>query len=328
MSMANRGKLRRKMVFPVTIVRSSGERQLAHTLDVTEISARLAGLNILLEPGEIVEIQRSGRKGKFQVYWMGSPGTRLEGQAGVRGLDPVKSIWSTQLPPDEADIAADTLHLRQTTPSSRISIVAVAEEEELVCYECNAGATLRAPGAKYPFRVQVKYIHLNGLFVETTSTLLVTTAVTLEMQLEGILIEAAGVVVGSTPRVGMEIRFHKLSAETQRRIVMALQKLKQKAWDEQQVPLPPLPFPASRPAVSSLLDPVLPTDCVDVGRVLVVLCRTLSTDLDGWRATRNIVEIEELRKALAELQEKLAPPAGIDIVEYLASGIPKSGGQA
>src|SRR5262249_13244432 len=111
--MPNRGKLRRKMVFPVTIVRNSGERQLAHTLDVTEISARLAGLNIRLQPGETVELQRGGRKAKFRVYWMGEPGTKLEGQAGIRGLDPAKSIWSIHLPGDEPDISADVLHLRQ-----------------------------------------------------------------------------------------------------------------------------------------------------------------------------------------------------------------------
>src|SRR5215467_6058782 len=176
--MSNRGKLRRKMVFPVTIVRSSGERQLAHTLDVTEISARLAGLNIILQAGEIVEIQRGGRKARFRVYWMGEPGTRLEGQAGIRGMDPVKSIWSVHLPTDEPDIAGDTFHLRQT-PSSATPVVQVSEEQP-VCYECNSGATVRAPGSNYPVRVQVKYIHLNGVFVETTSTLPVNTVVGLE----------------------------------------------------------------------------------------------------------------------------------------------------
>jgi len=42
--MANRGKLRRKMVLPVAVLRATGEeKQLAHTLDVTGISARLGG---------------------------------------------------------------------------------------------------------------------------------------------------------------------------------------------------------------------------------------------------------------------------------------------
>ena len=56
-------------------------------------------------------------------------------------------------------------------------------------------------------------------------------------------------VTGSTPRVGMEISFHKVSQEIQRKIVQALQKLKQKTWDEEQVPLP-----AMIPAGPSLAD--------------------------------------------------------------------------
>src|SRR6516164_7691304 len=76
--MPNRGKLRRKMVLPISIIRRNGEeRQLAHTLDVTEISARLGGLSVQLQPGEIVEIQRGGIRAKFRVYWMGTPGTDL-----------------------------------------------------------------------------------------------------------------------------------------------------------------------------------------------------------------------------------------------------------
>jgi hypothetical protein len=325
--MPNRGKLRRKMVFPVTIVRNSGERQLAHTLDVTEISARLAGLNILLQPGEIVEIQRGGRKAKFRVYWMGGPGTKLEGQAGVRGLDSAKTIWSIHLPTDEPDVSADVLHLRHETPSSQTPVVPASEPEQPVCYECSIGATLRAPGSNYPVRVQVKYIHLNGLFVETTTTLPLNTVVTLEMQVEGVTLETAGVVAVSTGRVGMEISFHKISAETQRRIVLALQKLKQKAWDEQHVPSIPqnlVPAPrAMQPAAPSALPAM---NCVDAGRVLVAICKTLSSDFDAWKSTRTPAEIEELRKAVTELQQRLSPAAAIDIGEYLASGI--RGGQA
>ena len=111
--MSKRGKLRRKVVLPVTVIRRNGEeRQLAHTLDVTEVSARLGGLGGLLEPGEIIEIQRGAVKAKFQVHWMGEPGGMLSGQAGIRGVDPNKSIWGIQLPADEPDLAIDTLELR------------------------------------------------------------------------------------------------------------------------------------------------------------------------------------------------------------------------
>ncbi|HET9283897.1 MAG TPA: PilZ domain-containing protein [Candidatus Angelobacter sp.] len=324
--MSIRDTLRRKMVFPITIIRRNGEeKQLAHTLDVTEISARLGGIGVPLQPGEIIEIQRGGVKAKFRVYWMGAVGTDLEGQAGVRGLDSLKSIWSIHLPADEPDIAIDTFLVRGKPLSSRTS-VATPSEQESVRYTCSAGATLRAPGSNYPVRVQIKNIHLNGLFAETVVTLPLKTVVSLELQLEGIAVETAGVVVSSMPRVGMEISFHRVSPETKRKIVLALQKLKQKTWDEQQVPLPqniPAPRSAS-PAAPS----VMPTNGVDASRALVAICKILSADFDEWKLTRTAVEIEELRKAVTDLQQKLTPAAAIDIGEYLASSVPNRGGQA
>lgn len=327
MSMSNRGKLRRKMVFPVTIIRRNGEeKQLAHTLDVTEISARLGGINAPLLPGEIIEIQRGGVKAKFRVYWMGAVGTDLEGQAGVRGLDSTKSIWSIHLPGDEPDIAVDTLLVRGKTLSSRTPVIAPAEQEQAVRYPCSAGANVRAPGSNYPVRVQVRNLHLHGLFAETVVTLPLKTVVSLEIQIEGIAVETTGVVASSIPRVGMEIGFHRVSPENKRKIVLALQKLKQKAWDEQQVPLPQS-FPASRSAATAAPG-TTPANCVDAGRALVAICKMLSADFDAWKSTRTAAEVEELRKTLGELQQKLTPAAAIDIGEYLASSVPNRGGQA
>src|SRR5215467_10061043 len=126
--MAKRGKFRRKMVLPVTVVRGKGgEKQVAHTLDVTEISARLGGLRMQLEQGEIIEIQRGGVKAKFQVHWTGAPGTELEGQAGIRGLDPGKSIWSTHLPADQTDITVDAVYFREGNGRNGAPIISRSE---------------------------------------------------------------------------------------------------------------------------------------------------------------------------------------------------------
>lgn len=327
--MANRGKLRRKMVLPVTVFRGKGkseEKQLAHTLDVTEISARLGGLRMQLEPGEIIEIQRGAVKAKFQVYWMGLPGTESEGQAGVRGLDPGKSIWSVHLPADQPDIAVDVTHLREGNGKNRAPITSRPEPPE-TRYECSVGATLRAPGSSYPFRVQIKAIHLGGIDVESITTLPLNTVVNLEMRLEGIQVESAGMVTGSTHRVGMEISFHKVSPEIQRKIVQVLQKLRQKAWDEQQIPAlptnvaagPSLPPPAQKAAPAP--------GRIDPFRELAALCNVLRSNWDYWKSTRTAAEIEELRKAVTELEEVLSP-ARIDLHDYLATSVPKSSGRA
>jgi len=325
MSLAKRGKFRRKMVLPVTVMRgNSEEKQVAHTLDVTEISARLGGLRIQLDPGEIIEIQRGGVKAKFQVHWMGMLGTELEGQAGIRGLDPGKSIWSIHLPADQTDIAVDAGHLRQG--AHRAPIISRSEPLETLRYEYSVGATVRAPGSSYPFRVQIKTIHLGGVEVESITTLPLNTVVNLEMQIEGIQVESAGMVTGSTPRVGMEINFHKVSQEIQRKIVQALQKLRQKAWDEERVPLPAM-IAAAPSLASTIQKPAATPGSTDPFRELAGLCNVLRANWDYWKSTRTTTEIEELRRAVVELEEILSP-ARIDLHEYAAPGAPKNRGRA
>jgi hypothetical protein len=303
--MAKRGKLRRKMVLPVTVIREDGEKQLAHTLDVTETSARLGGINMTLEPGEAIEIQRGAVKARFHVYWTGEPGTELEGQAGIRGVDPNKSIWSVQFPADEPDISLDPHYFRHGTSARKISGSDIAEERSLVRYECSGGVNLRAPGSRYPFRAQLRNIHLGGFYVETITTLPLNTVLSIEMHVEGVTIEIAGRVTGSTHRVGMEISFHKASPEIQRKIIAVLQKLKQKAWDAQPVPEIYLPAAASLASAPVKTEPAL--NSADAARVLVTICKMMMADLEHWKSTSTAAEMEELRKTLAELQERLAP---------------------
>jgi len=307
------------MVLPVTITRHTGEKQLAHTLDVTETSARLGGLKMALEPDETIEIQRGGVKARFHVYWTGEPGTGLDGQAGVRGIDPNKCIWSAQLPADEPDITVDMLHLRGSASWSLDT--RTAGPYAPVRYECTAGVNLRAPGSNYPFRAQVRNIHGGGFFAETITTLPLNTVVSVEMQLEGVVLETAGIVTGSTHRIGMEISFHKPSPEMRRKIVSALQKLRQKAWEAQPVPAitpnltPAQPLPAPTAKVTTALQGA------DAGWVLITLCNLLLADLDTWKAERTAGEIEEVRKTLAALEERLAPqPTAFELYQYLAAG--------
>jgi hypothetical protein len=324
--MANRGKFRRKMVLPVTVVRSKDdEKQVAHTLDVTEVSARLGGLRIQLEPGEIIEIQRGGVKAKFQVHWMGTPGTELEGHAGIQGLDPGKSIWSTHLPADQTDLAVDAFYLRQGAAMHRGAPVSRPERSETLRYECSASATVRPTGSSYPFRVQVKTIHLGGIEVESINTLPLNTAVNLEMKVEGVQVESAGVVTGSTPRLGMEISFHKVTQEIQRKIVQVLQKIKQKAWDEEQVTLPVM-IAAGPSIVSSTQKAPAASGRTDPFRELAAMCKVLREDWDYWKSTHTTSEIEELCKAVVELEEMLSP-ARIDLHEYVLTGEPESSGR-
>src|ERR1044071_6638531 len=104
LEMSSRAVLRRRVLLSVTVVRHDRQdRQVAHTLDLTEFSARLGGLARSLTPGEIVEIHRGTQKARFQVAWMGAPGTTVAGQAGVRCMESSQSICGVDLQCDESD---------------------------------------------------------------------------------------------------------------------------------------------------------------------------------------------------------------------------------
>ena len=117
--MSTRSARRMKVVLPVTVIRNDRpEKQLAHTLDITSDSARLGGLYIPVEPGELIDIQRGVLRAKFYVFWVGAPNTMLAGQAGIRGLIP-KSIWGVELPPDSPDQTVNTQDVRTGLPLVR-----------------------------------------------------------------------------------------------------------------------------------------------------------------------------------------------------------------
>lgn len=319
--MSKRGTLRRKVVLPVTVIRRGEEKQLAHTLDITETSARLGGLGWVLDPGEIIEVQRGAIKAKFEVHWMGEPTSTLSGQAGIRGVDPNKSIWGIQLPADEPDIAVGTQELRGASRDPRGLGIVAANPDQHARYECSGGMTLLAPGSNYPIRVQAKNVHVGGFYAESTTTLPVKTVVSVEARLEGVQIEATGVVNSIIPRVGMEIGFHKISVEGQRKVLQVIQQLKQRAWDAQQLPSVPR---SSAPALAlqNETEGALQPSRQDACRILVTICQNLSADFDGWKAARSSGELTELRKAVAELHKRLSSNTPMEEMEYLAAHMP------
>ena len=62
-------------------------------------------------------------------------------------------------------------------------------------------------------------------------------------------------------------------------------------------------------------------------RELAALCKVLQANWDYWKTTHTAAEIEELRKAVTDLEEMLSPTR-IDVHEYLAVIAPKSSDRA
>ena len=88
-----------RIELPVRLCRAAPGRKLqfAHTVDISNSGARLAGLKEPLEVGEVLKLQCGNREAPFRVVWAGAQGTVTEGQAGLECLAADAGIWKLDL---------------------------------------------------------------------------------------------------------------------------------------------------------------------------------------------------------------------------------------
>ena len=88
-----------RIELPVHLCRAAPGRKLqfAHTVDISNSGARLAGLKEPLEVGEVLKLQCGNREAPFRVVWAGAQGTVTEGQAGLECLAADAGIWKLDL---------------------------------------------------------------------------------------------------------------------------------------------------------------------------------------------------------------------------------------
>ena len=61
--------------------------------------ARLGGMErIEVQPGDIIELRRRNRRGKFRVMWVGEKGSPRTGHIGVHAIDVHPDFWGIEVP--------------------------------------------------------------------------------------------------------------------------------------------------------------------------------------------------------------------------------------
>lgn len=227
--MSARRALRTKAVLPVTVFRNYGaQRQVAHTLDATENSARLGAIHIPIEPGEIIEIQRGPSRAKFQVFWVGAPGGLLAGQAGVRLITGSKGIWGPDFPKDRPDLHCQPQNLRSGLPL--VSTLHPALPSQPVEEKFKGGASVRA-GGYHVIYGHIAEICQTGVYLQTPSVLPVNTEAYVLLNLKGFVVEVSGSVRASDLQGGMQIDFQKVSPAAREKLFMALRSLEDQELD-------------------------------------------------------------------------------------------------
>lgn len=325
--MSTRRNLRRKVVLALHVVRrSNGHKQLAHTLDITETSARIAGLNLLLEPGEVIEIRRGAAKARFEVIWMGASGSSLDGQAGIRSMEPNKPIWGVDLPLDQRDINVNVALVRTSEPVAYTPSATPGGKRAHERYPCSGSASIRAKTSSFALHGEVKDISAGGVYVELTSPMAVGTQVTIGLKIEGAWIEFAGAVRTSYPLVGMGIAFSQFTPANLEKLKGLLGKLQEREAAERTEYV--VEFASSRASEPKPQSQNGANERQQHGpdayplRVLALACQNLANNFDSWKGQHSQTELEELRLAVNLLQKKLSPPQHVELAELLAGALP------
>lgn len=71
--------------------------QLAHTVDISPVGARLGGLPKQLQCGQVITLQRGKNRNRFRVIWTKQLGSN-EIRAGIEAIEPGKKLWDLNLP--------------------------------------------------------------------------------------------------------------------------------------------------------------------------------------------------------------------------------------
>lgn len=109
--MYRRRRNRVKMVLAVRVVgcsrNGSPYDELTHTLDIAMDGARLGGMErIEVQPGDVLELRRKMRHGRFRVMWVGEKGSPRSGHVGLHAIDAPPDFWGLEVPVQgEAPIA-------------------------------------------------------------------------------------------------------------------------------------------------------------------------------------------------------------------------------
>jgi len=73
------------------------DSQTCCTYEISLIGVRLVAPQGITQVGQVVSLQRHGRRARYKVIWIGNPGTPHEGQVGVETLEPNNVIWDNEI---------------------------------------------------------------------------------------------------------------------------------------------------------------------------------------------------------------------------------------
>ena len=222
---------REKRTFLAVPVRVSGSdahgksfRHVVCTLDLSAKGARITSLQSLtMNVGQELTLEHQKDRVRFEIVWIGEPGSSRQGQIGLRTLEPEKKFAAIE---EQSDSGAyiDTWQPNiEQDKSGRRSAPR---------FDCDRGVQYWTDQSASPISGALDNISLGGCYVSTKFPLPRYTRVQLILHIYGMKIPAQGEVRASDDGHGMGIMFTTLEREGELRVKKAVQRLAQSTQSE------------------------------------------------------------------------------------------------
>ena len=219
---------REKRSFLAVPVRVSGNdahgksfRHVVCTLDLSAKGARITSLQSLtMNVGQELTLEHQRDRVRFEIVWIGQPGTSRQGQIGLRTLEPEKKFAAIE---NQTDGEAYIDTWQPTIEEGRRSAPR---------FDCDRGVQYWTDQSASPISGRLDNISMGGCYVSTKFPLPRYTRVQLILHVYGMKIPAQGEVRASDDGHGMGIMFTTLEKECELRVKKAVQRLAQSTQSE------------------------------------------------------------------------------------------------
>ena len=199
-------------------------RHVVCTLDLSAKGARITSLQSLtMNVGQELTLEHQKDRVRFEIVWIGAPGTSREGQIGLRTLEPEKKFAAVE---NQIDGGAYIDTWQPSTKEER------DDRRSARRFDCDRGVQYWTDQSASPISGALDNISLGGCYVSTKFPLPRYTRVQLILHLYGMKIPAQGEVRVSDDGHGMGIMFTTLEKECELRVKKAVQRLAQSTQSE------------------------------------------------------------------------------------------------
>lgn len=219
----NEGKRKEKRIETIHPVRMWGMDANGHpfieavtTLDVSPKGARLKSARAKIAAGDIVGLKSGEHKCRFQVIWVGKPGTPDAGHVGLRSLEDEGRLWNLKpiAPNDESEKVDTYIH-----PPRR-------DNRLVERLKCSLSAEVGANTSLGRTRTFITDISLGGCYISMISPHAVESKITLALWADHhTKIWVDGIVISNHPGLGMGIKFLNLPRRTVEELIRLFEQL-------------------------------------------------------------------------------------------------------